>query len=72
MKVSSKYSIKFPMGQTLVMTLKSIHFATASHTVKYVFMDDSGSKIHLTKGVCKRVVIKEYLPISIYEDDLYH
>lgn len=70
MKVSSKYSIKFPFGETVVMTLKSIHFAVASHTVKYVFMDDSGTIVKLTRGVCKRVVIKEYFPFTVY-DELY-
>lgn len=71
MKVSSKYSIKFPFGETVVMTLKSIHFATASHKVKYVFVDDSGTIVKLTRGVCKRVIIQEHFPITV-SDDLYH
>jgi hypothetical protein len=71
MKVSSKYTIKFPFGQTIVMTLKSIHFAVASHTVKYVFVDDSGTIVKLTRGVCKRVVIKEYFQNEINDDELY-
>jgi hypothetical protein len=72
MKVESKYSIKFPFGSTVVMTLKSIHPATVPHDVKYIFKDGSGTTIKLTKGVCNRVIIRKYLETLIYEDDLYY
>lgn len=72
MKVESKYSIKFPMGATVVMTLKSIHSAKVPHDVRYIFKDDYGTTVKLTKGVCNRVVIKKYLETLIYGDDLYY
>jgi hypothetical protein len=72
LKVDSKYSIKFPFGPTVVMTLKSIHAATEDHIVKYIFTDNSGTTIKLTKGVCNRVIIRKYLQPLIYEDDLYY
>ena len=72
MKVSSKYSIKFPTGHTIIMTLKSIHFAAANHKVKYVFVDDSGTVVKFTRGVCKKVVIQEHFPFTVGVDDLYH
>ena len=54
------------------MTLKSIHAATEDHIVKYIFTDNSGTTIKLTKGVCNRVIIKKYLDTLIYGDDLYY
>lgn len=66
--VGSTYSIKFLMGPIVVMTLKSIHEATKSYDVKYTFVDKSGSKVNLTKGVCKRIRIIMRIP----NDDLYY
>jgi hypothetical protein len=65
LKVDSRYSIKFPMGTTVIMTLKSIHVATVPQDVKYIFKDNNGSIIKLTKGVCNRIVIKKYLEALI-------
>lgn len=56
------------MGSIVVMTLKSIHEATKSYDVKYIFIDESGSKVNLTKGVCKRIRIIMRIP----NDDLYY
>jgi len=72
LKVNSKYSVKFPFGSTVVMTLKSIHHAKENHNIKYIFKDDSGTTIKLTKGVCNRVIIRKYLQPVIYEDELYY
>jgi len=72
LKVDSKYSIKFPFGSTVIMTLKSIHAAKVPHDVKYIFKDNSGTTIKLTNGVCNRVIIKKYLDTLIYGDDLYY
>jgi len=66
--VGSTYSIKFMMGSIVVMTLKSIQEATKSYDVKYIFIDESGSKVNLTKGVCKRIRIIMRIP----NDDLYY
>jgi len=72
LKVNSRYSIKFPFGSTVIMTLKSIHLAKEDHNIKYMFTDNSGSKIKLTKGVCNRVIIRKYLQPMIYDDELYY
>lgn len=56
------------MGSIVVMTLKSIHEATKSYDIKYTFIDKSGSKVNLTKGVCKRIRIIMRIP----NDDLYY
>jgi hypothetical protein len=71
MNVGHKYSIKFPFGSTSVMTLKSIYPVKDNHNIKYVFTDNSGTKIQLTKGVCNRIIIRKYLQAFIH-DDLYY
>lgn len=72
LNIGHRYTIKFPFGATVVMTLKSIHPAKEDHTIKYVFADNSGTKIKLTKGVCNRVIIRKYLQPLMYEDNLYY
>jgi hypothetical protein len=72
LKVNSRYWIQFPFGSTVAMVLKSSHVAKEDHHVKYVFTDNSGTKIKLTKGVCNRVIIRRYLQFLISEDELYN
>ena len=63
LNVLFKYSIKFPEGSTIIMTLKSIHETKSPYDIKYIFIDKDGIKVKLTEGVCKRLKIREYKDI---------
>ena len=62
LKVPYKYSITFPNGRAVVMTLKSIHESRTPYCVKYIFIDNSDTVIKFTERVCERLRIKEYSP----------
>jgi hypothetical protein len=52
--IGSNYNVKFPMGNTKLMTLHEVHNPQQAHEPLYTFLDN---KMHVkfSKSVCRRI-----------------
>lgn len=69
--IGNTYSVCFPYGISFKMKLDTIHSATENHQILYTFICPNNSKVIVTYGVFKRLIITEVsnrIPYS-YDND---
>jgi hypothetical protein len=64
--IGNTYSICFPYGIKSEMTLNAIHDATENHQILYTFISSNNTKVIVTYGVFKRLIITEILTKPSY------
>jgi len=56
--VGNTYIVKFPFGESKIMTLQEVHNPQHPHETLYTFIDSSNMKVSFSKSVCSRITFQ--------------